>query len=207
MDTTTSTLTKEGKFEIYKGEEIFAGIENTQDLSDVKLAYGKYLEKNSTLSYINPLEKNALIAHSVFDVASYILQKLEGQSCSTMKLHKLLYYTQAWSLVWDESPIFKEKIEAWSNGPVIRDLFYFHKGLYHISFSDMNIGNFSKLSENQIQTIDSVLSFYGDKSAQWLIDLTHMETPWINARKGLEQTAKCNRVIELDDIANYYSSL
>ena len=38
----------------------------------------------------------------VFDVAAYILQKTG--SMTTMKLQKLVYYSQAWSLVWDEKP-------------------------------------------------------------------------------------------------------
>ncbi|MDY6802276.1 MAG: DUF4065 domain-containing protein, partial [Cyanobacteriota bacterium] len=53
----------------------------------------------------------------VMDVAAYILKKLGP--LSAMKLHKLLYYSQAWSLVWDEQPLFSERIEAWANGPVI----------------------------------------------------------------------------------------
>src|SRR5260221_11586367 len=62
---------------------------------------------------------------SVFDVAAYIIKKMGP--VSAMKLHKLIYYCQAWSLVWDERPLFQEKIEAWANGPVIRDLFVFHR--------------------------------------------------------------------------------
>ena len=37
---------------------------------------------------------------TVFDVANYILNK-QG-SMSAMKLQKLVYYSQAWSLVWDD---------------------------------------------------------------------------------------------------------
>ena len=39
---------------------------------------------------------------TVHDVAAYILQKLGKMT--TMKLQKLVYYSQAWSLVWDEKP-------------------------------------------------------------------------------------------------------
>ncbi len=56
------------------------------------------------------------------DVARYILE-LQGGEVSTMKLQKLMYYSQAWSLVWDEKPLFDAHIEAWANGPVIRELF------------------------------------------------------------------------------------
>lgn len=139
----------------------------------------------------------------VFDVAAYILNKL-GQM-TTMKLHKLLYYAQAWSLVWDEKPLFSEEIQAWANGPVIKDLFNFHKGQFAID--SVAIGNPKILSEQQKETIDSVLDYYGGKSSQWLIQLTHLEDPWVLARKGLSQTERSNRVISLDSMANYYSSL
>jgi uncharacterized phage-associated protein len=140
---------------------------------------------------------------NVFDVAAYIVKKL-GQ-ISTMKLQKLVYYSQAWSLVWDEEPLFNEKIEAWANGPVIRELFSFHRGHYYID--NVPIGNPENLGENQKETIDAVLDFYGNKSAKWLIDLTHMEKPWKKSRKGLTPTERGNREIKLDLIADYYSSL
>ena len=55
---------------------------------------------------------------SVYDVAAFILGRL-GQ-VGAMKLQKLVYYSQAWSLVWDDQPLFSETIEAWDKGPVVR---------------------------------------------------------------------------------------
>ena len=139
----------------------------------------------------------------VFDVAAYILQKMG--SMTTMKLQKLVYYGQVWSLVWDEKKLFEDDIEAWANGPVVRDLFDYHRGMYEIS--TMPIGNPRLLNQEQQETIDAVLEYYGDKSAQWLIELTHMEDPWIQARKGLPPLERGSRVMSLDTIADYYSSL
>lgn len=149
----------------------------------------------------NPNLKPPIIR--VFDVAAYILQKMG--TMTTMKLQKLVYYSQAWSLVWDEEPLFEEVIEAWANGPVVRDLFDYHRGMYEISA--MPIGNPRLLNKEQQETIDAVLKYYGDKSAQWLIELTHMEDPWVQARKGLPKLERGNRIISLDTIADYYSSL
>ena len=139
----------------------------------------------------------------VFDVAAYILKELG--TMTTMKMQKLIYYSQAWSLVWDEKPLFEEKIEAWANGPVVRNLFDYHRGMYEIS--EMPIGNPRLLDQNQQETVDAVLEYYGHRSAQWLIDLSHMEDPWIHARKGLPALERGNRVIPLDVMADYYSSL
>lgn len=170
---------------------------NENDTEDT-VSLGKWInEKETSYSYA----PNKTI--SVFDVASYILKKTG--TLTTMKLHKLLYYAQAWSLVWDEKPLFEEEIEAWANGPVIRNLFSYHKGYYNIS--NIEVGNPNLLSKDQKETIDSVLKFYGDKPSQWLIELTHMEEPWRKARIGLAPTERGNRIISKESLANYYSSL
>lgn len=167
------------------------------DVADVKFSESEVKEM--------PMGESGEQVVSVFDVASYILSNIK--QCTTMKLHKLLYYCQAWTLVWDEKPLFKERIEAWANGPVIRELFNYHKGLFQICYADITAGNERVLSDRQRENIDEVLRFYGDKSSQWLIDQTHLESPWIEARKGLLQTERGNRVIENDTMYQYYSSL
>ena len=146
------------------------------------------------------LERPKVLA---FDVASYILQKMG--TMTMMKLQKLVYYSQGWSLVWDEKRLFKEDIEAWTNGPIVKNLFHYHRGMYQIS--SVLIGNPRLLDQEQRDTVDAVLDYYGDKSAQWLINLTQMEEPWMQTRKGLPIHHRGNRVISLDVMADYYSSL
>ena len=107
--------------------------------------------------------------------------------------------------MWDEKPLFEEDIEAWSNGPVVKDLFYYHRGRYEID--TVEIGNPRLLNEEQQETVDAVLNYYGDRSAQWLIELTHLEDPWIQAREGLHPLERGDKVIPLDAMAVYYSSL
>jgi uncharacterized phage-associated protein len=140
---------------------------------------------------------------SALDVAEYVLRKLGRMS--TMKLQKLVYYSQAWSLVWDEAPLFDEHIQAWANGPVIRELFNYHRGMFEIAH--VLTGNPELMSQTQRETVDAVLDFYGSKPAQWLIDLSHSEEPWQKARRGLPETARGTRTISLDSMADYYSSL
>ena len=67
---------------------------------------------------------------AVFDVAKYILEKRSPMTA--MKLEKIIYYSQAWSLVWDSAPLFNEPIEAWMNGPVIPVLFNVHRGKFQV---------------------------------------------------------------------------
>jgi uncharacterized phage-associated protein len=37
-----------------------------------------------------------------------------------LKLQKLLYYSQAWHLVWEDTPLFTARIEAWIDGRLFR---------------------------------------------------------------------------------------
>lgn len=142
---------------------------------------------------------------NVLDVAKYILRK-KGP-LTTAKLQKLIYYSQAWSLVWDEKPLFREKIQAWANGPVIPTLFKTHQGKFIVSARDFPQGDIKRLTKDQKETIDSILSHYGNKSAQWLIDLTHLEDPWKDARKGCAIGEKCTNEIKLGAMMDYYSGL
>jgi uncharacterized phage-associated protein len=135
---------------------------------------------------------------SVFDVAQYILDRCGPMT--TMKLQKLVYYSQAWSVVWDDDFLFPEPIQAWRNGPVVPELWNETRGHFRIK-SVLN-GNASKLSAGRCETVDKVVEFYGDRDAQWLSDLTHLEDPW---REAYEQGQ--NTEISLERMSEYYSTI
>ena len=59
----------------------------------------------------------------------------------------------------------------------------------------------------QKEVIDKVLETYGDKSAQWLSDLTHREDPWLRARETLQPNERGNTEINLASLEEYYSSI
>lgn len=139
---------------------------------------------------------------SVHDVAAAILRK--HGPMSAMKLEKLVYYCQAWSLVWEDAPLFPERIEAWAAGPVVPALYYRHRGQFQVANWE---GNPDALDAAQNETVDAVLKFYGSKSSQWLSDLTHSETPWIEARVGLAPLERGNNEISLAAMSEYYSGL
>lgn len=137
------------------------------------------------------------------DVAAFIL-KTHG-AMTAMKLQKLVYYSQAWSLVWDERPIFADRIEAWANGPVVPTLYEQHRGQFMLS--SLGDGNADALTKDERETVAGVLKFYGDKDSQWLSDLTHRETPWREARQGLRDGERGNVEITHAALFEYYGSL
>ena len=139
------------------------------------------------------------------DVARYILTKTGEMTA--MKLQKLVYYSQAWSLVWDESPLFEDDILAWAYGPVVPVLYGYHKGQFKVDEDTFADGNVDALTANQKDSVEKVLEVLKDKSGQWLSELTHMESPWKDARGDHKPTEKCNNVISLAAMHEYYSSL
>ena len=141
---------------------------------------------------------------SVFDVAKYILETKGPMS--TMKLQKLCYYSQAWALVWDDSPLFNEEFEAWANGPVCKELFHQTQGKFSVSAAD-EPGSSARLTDDQKDTINRVLDHYASHNAQWLSQLTHMEAPWKEARKNIPDGTPCSAVISKESMAEYYGGL
>ncbi len=130
----------------------------------------------------------------------------ECGSLSTMKLQKLVYYSQALHLVHYGEPLFVEDIEAWANGPVVRDLFNLHRRKFVITkgfFGDAAVGS---LDESTAKSIRSVLDVLGGKTGAELSELTHSEAPWRDARKGYGPSERCDVVITPDAIRSFYSS-
>lgn len=141
--------------------------------------------------------------YSVHDIAKYIVKKYGP--ISAMKLQKLVYYSQAWSLVWEERPLFKNRIEAWAAGPVVPSLYSEHRGRFLIT--SWPHGDEKKLIEDDRETVDAVVRYYGKTTAQQLSDLTHREAPWVNARKGAPDGVRGNSPISDADLAEYYGSI
>jgi uncharacterized phage-associated protein len=141
---------------------------------------------------------------SVDDVAAYVLARKGPMSA--MKLQKLVYYSQAWSLVWDDAPLFGDRIEAWASGPVCPQLWEHHRGQFELR-APWQWGDPQRLSPDEKATVDAVLDYYADRSAQWLSDLTHAERPWAEARRGLPPGSRGSREITLDGMADYYAGL
>lgn len=140
---------------------------------------------------------------NVDDVAAAVLERTG--TIDTFKLQKLVYYSQAWHLVWEDKPLFPDPIEAWAAGPVVRTLYNHHRGLY--SVSEWEWGNSSALKKRERRSVKSVVDSYGRLSGRQLSHLTHQERPWRTARGDLGPTDRGAAEITLADMYSYYSAL
>ena len=125
-----------------------------------------------------------------------------------MKLQKLCYYAQAWSLAWDDEPLFPEEFTAWANGPVCMDLYARHRGQYWVTLEDIARagGHADKLFGDGLETCEAVKHDYGKFSGTQLSALTHQEGPWRDARKGLNDGDWGRVPITKNAMKTYYKS-
>jgi len=122
--------------------------------------------------------------HSVHKVACYFLSLADeeaGDQLSNMKLQKLLYYGQGFSLAIHGAPLFDAGIEAWTHGPVVPDVYHSFK--QHGSGPIPPISNFDPVSidAETRALLDEVYEVYGQYSAWKLRNMTHEEAPWADA--------------------------
>lgn len=73
---------------------------------------------------------------SVINVARHILLA-EGDGMTIMKLQKLCYLSQAYSLAWTGERLFAEPFYAHRNGPYSKELATALKDIYLVYYSDL----------------------------------------------------------------------
>lgn len=153
-------------------------------------------------------EGNSIMGNiKVYDVADYIVKNMPG--ITAMKLQKLVYYCQSWSLAWDDEPLFDEDFQAWANGPVCPELYFIHRGQFIIEenlFEEFKSEE-NKLTESNIETIKAILKHYGNKSPHFLSELTHKEQPWKETRKDTPLGEPSQNVISKEAMQQYYGGL
>lgn len=134
----------------------------------------------------------------VKDIAEYIIN-FPDIYVDNLKLQKLLFYSQAVSLVINNKPLFREAIEAWDYGPVVRTIYNKYK-TYEEQIPRKN--KLVNINPEDIKMVDIALEYYGSMTGSQLITLTHSEKPWQDAySKGR------NTEITKESIKEFYSTI
>lgn len=102
---------------------------------------------------------------------------------SAMKLQKLLYFAQAWSLHDRGTPMFQERVKAWKDGPVVPNVYYAFRGLKWLDTKDDRFTPTDPcLSSDDREIIAAVWEMYKDSTGDELSDITHRHSGYISAR-------------------------
>lgn len=164
------------------------------------------------------LQKN-----DIQDVATYcglVLLK-EGMTVSPLKLQKMLYYIQAWMMVFfDRQLLFDDKPQAWVNGPVYPTVFDRFRAIGR--YDMMSKGDFVQegtltegiellekkfdLTERQLEVLHRLIAIYGAKNQDQLVFMTHCEDPWSIARGDLGLFENSENPISFDTMYSYYKA-
>ncbi len=141
-------------------------------------------------------------------VALYIVNS--NYDITDLSLQKLLYFVKAFSLgVFGGKRVFDGTCEAWAYGPVFPDIYQKYKifGNSLIPKIETDDSRFKKLSSGDKKIIDFVLSTFGRLNGNVLMDITHREEPWNNARLGLESFEMSKNIISDSSICEYYKGI
>ena len=177
--------------------------------SSPKIKIADYVLETYIKSSSDGEKKDECQEINVLDVANYFLYRIDrevGDTISPLKLQKLVYYAQAWSLALKDKSIFAEEIEAWVHGPVVYEVWNTFKKYKHNAIPEPE-QTLPEFTDEQQEILDEVWDVYGELSARRLEDLTHAELPWRIARQGLDSGEKSRSVIEWEDMKSYYASL
>lgn len=128
-------------------------------------------------------------------------RELFDESPSPMKLQKLCYYAQAYALA-DGHQLFDEDFQAWQHGPVIYDLYNKYKDYKWRQISE-EVG---ESDTALLDFINDVVSAYGRYDGAALSTMTHRESPWIDARGGLDESQGSTALITKQSMSRFFSA-
>ncbi len=142
---------------------------------------------------------------SALDCANYLIF-LMNDNCddlSNMKLNKLLYFAQGYSLRDNNKPLFNDAVEAWKHGPVINSVYYEYadSGNHIYDYDSTRINN---LNDEDKELLYKIALNYGKYTASYLRNMTHRpNTPWDQI---FDENTK-HKEIPLSLIKSYFDKL
>lgn len=138
------------------------------------------------------------MAYRALEVAKYVInhEHERKREITNLRLQKLLYFVQAKVLVETGNPCFDDEMEAWEFGPVSPSVYHRYK--FFGAWNLMEEQDAPKLPEKSTM-INEMLDRCADYQTWELVDITHMQRPWIEAYKKGKGT-----VIHNSDIRDFF---
>lgn len=148
----------------------------------------------------------------IIEIADYFIKKSQEEptkGLDALKLQKLLYYTKAWSLVLRKGKnIFPDDFQAWVHGPANLKVWHYFKDFDfskpHPEFLEIK---FDDIKPDEKEIIEMIWGIYGKYDGKYLEALTHNETPWLEARKGLGSKDSSQNIISDEAMKSYYERI
>lgn len=137
-------------------------------------------------------------------VANYIIEYEHSKNrvISNFKLQKLLYFVQAQFFRVLGVPCFSDKMEAWSFGPVVVNVYHTYKFYGGLDIAELEESEHINITEKDKTIISEVLEFFANTPVYKMVDITYHQTPWISANSN-----PFDNEITNESIRQYFCSL
>lgn len=141
---------------------------------------------------------------SALDISNFYIKK----HVSPLKLQKLLFYSQVWYYVKYKKILFKDDIESWILGPVVYNVWNAFRFIRRGDIINLNKVNPSiSLNEEVTCHLDEIWKIYGRFTGLELVDLTHEESLWLDARGDISSNVSSKEKIIINKFTTNYLQL
>ena len=150
---------------------------------------------------------------NIITVAKYLLTLADNSTdtINPLKLQKLLYYCEGWTLAITDKELFpRENFQAWLHGPVNVTVYHaFNKsyGMYDPIDTSKAAPLDASVPVEQRAIIERVFEIYNQYTGCELEMMTHAEKPWIEARGTLGPTMHSDAIINKETMRAEFSHL
>lgn len=164
---------------------------------------------NNVKNAINKLEEPTFansIQTEIEIIAEYIIAI--GKEITPLALQKILYYAQGFYKAFFGKFLFDDDCQAWVHGPVYVNIYEKYKDFKSANICiDVDYDIEDIIVDEKREILDAIIKYFGYYNGKALEKMSHYETPWINARKGLLPSENSNNIINKEDIKEYFEKV
>ena len=165
-----------------------------------KVTFKKSLGKTKQLELS---EKRSKLYNSTL----YIIHSLE--ETDPLSVQKLLFFANGFAPLFLGRKLFDDNPEAWIHGPVYREIYdcFSYYGRDRIDYNEIIKNVDVVLDDQEKDYLNEIMNDFACYSGSILREMTHMTTPWQEARMDLEDDEYSNRLIDEKDICDYFKKV
>ncbi len=143
----------------------------------------------------------------LYSISLYLLDR--EIEVDPLSMQKQLYFINGFSKHHLGERVIKENAECWKYGPVYRDIYdaFSYYEYNKIDYEELRKDKEIDLTDKEKEYLDAMIDAFGFYSGSILREMTHLTDPWINARAGLNENTNSNRVIDNNDMEDYFEKV
>ncbi len=146
---------------------------------------------------------NSGAKYKAMDIAGFYIQLANDldDSIDNLKLNKLLFYSQAWSMVRFGKPLFIDEVEAWEYGPVVSSVYHAYKACGKTPIQEpVDEVDEGKFTTDELELLIDIYNNYGQYTSVALKNKTHVtDSPWEKVYVPYQ-----NNEIPLESMKDYF---